>query len=117
MKRWSHCASLSLLTFAFLLSMSGLAQVVQSPVTAQYSATLNRYCVTCHSDKLKTANLSLETIDVANVAAHRELWEKVVRKLRSASMPPAGAPRPGKQFYEQFADYLERSLDQSFAAN
>src|SRR5438034_11578535 len=57
---------------------------------------LDRYCVTCHNQKLKTAGLRLDNIDSEHVAEAAELWEKVVRKLRTGSMPPAGAPRPDK---------------------
>ena len=40
-----------------------------SPAAAQ-RALLNRYCVTCHNQRLKTAGLTLDTIDVANVGAN-----------------------------------------------
>ena len=30
-------------------------------------AVLDQYCVTCHSDQVRTANLSLETVDLAQV--------------------------------------------------
>src|SRR5229473_2648306 len=55
---------------------------------------LDKYCVTCHNQKLKTAGLLLDTADVQNVTRDGVLWEKVVRKLRSGNMPPVGSPRP-----------------------
>ena len=54
----------------------------------------DKYCVTCHNQRLKTGGLTLDTLNVDNVPAHAEVWEKVIRKLRSGSMPPAGMPRP-----------------------
>ena len=33
---------------------------------AQYSATMGKYCFTCHNDKLKTADLILSKEDVSN---------------------------------------------------
>src|SRR5687767_14970008 len=77
------------------LQASGHAQTAV-PTTQRFDAgaTLNRYCVTCHNEKLKTANLLLEKMDSANVGPEAEIWEKVVRKVRSGQMPPAGAPRP-----------------------
>ena len=42
---------------------------------------INRYCVTCHNDRLKTSDLSLEKADVAHPALDPDLWEKVARKL------------------------------------
>ena len=57
-------------------------------------ALLDQYCVTCHNDRTKTANLSLEELDLATVGDHPELWEKVVRKLRAGVMPPPDMKRP-----------------------
>jgi hypothetical protein len=56
-------------------------------------------------------------MDVGNVSASAAVWEKVVRKLRTAAMPPAGAPRPDAATYDSFATYLETELDRSAAAN
>src|SRR3954454_15418094 len=69
---------------------------------ADYRATLNRYCVTCHNGKLKTAGLTLDKIDIENAPAGAEVWEKVIRKLRGNAMPPPGLPQPPKAFYESF---------------
>jgi len=52
---------------------------------SQYRAVLNRYCATCHNEKLKTAGLLLDKADVANVPAGAEIWEKVIRNC--AVMP------------------------------
>ena len=54
-------------------------------VTAQ-RAVLDQYCVTCHSDRTKRANLTLEKLDLTTVGDHPELWEKVIRKLRAGVM-------------------------------
>ena len=80
-------------------------------------ATLDRYCVTCHSERLQTGGLSLEGSDTTNVAAHAELWEKVVRKLRTGSMPPRPRPRPDQATYDGLVTYLETALDRAAAAN
>jgi mono/diheme cytochrome c family protein len=84
---------------------------------SQYRAVLNRYCVTCHNEKLNTAGLQLDKADVENISAGAEVWEKVVWKLRTTSMPPAGAPRPDPATYKSFATYLEKALDSAAAAN
>ena len=80
-------------------------------------ATLNRYCVSCHNDKLKTSGLSLSAVDVTNLAGHTEVWEKVARKLRGRSMPPLGRPRPDDASYDSLVAYLETSLDRLAEAN
>ena len=57
-------------------------------------AMLDRYCVTCHNQRLRTGDLALDALDAANVGAAPGTWEDVVRKLRNGAMPPAGLPRP-----------------------
>ena len=83
-------------------------------VTAQREL-LDRYCVTCHNQRTRTAELALDTVDVANVGAHPEIWEKVVRKLRAGAMPPAPRPRPDAATYDTFTTWLETELDRAAA--
>ena len=77
---------------------------------------LDKYCVSCHNDRVKTANLSLQGLDLAKVADHAELWEKVVRKLRAGVMPPPELPRPSLSEYEGLRDWLEGEIDRAAAA-
>jgi len=89
------------------------APAAGSPVAER--ALLDRYCVTCHNDKIKTANLSLQNLDLATVADHPEIWEQVIRKLRAGMMPPPGMPRPPLAQYEQLRDWLEAEIDRKAA--
>jgi mono/diheme cytochrome c family protein len=75
-------------------SESPTASVPAGLTSTEARATLDRYCVSCHSDRLKTGGLTLQGIDLAMPAAHAESLEKVVKKLRLGSMPPIGMPRP-----------------------
>ena len=77
---------------------------------------VTRYCVSCHNARVKTAGLSLDGVDATNVASAADTWEKVVVKLRSRSMPPAGIRRPDNAAYDATADWLERELDRSAQA-
>lgn len=79
-------------------------------------ALLDRYCVTCHNDRLRTANLEFDSVDVNNVARNPALWEKVVRKLRAGAMPPRPRPRPDHATYSGFIEWLETELDTAAAA-
>ena len=78
---------------------------------------LDRYCVTCHNGRMRTAGLALDEHDVAAVAAAPAVWETVVRKLRAAAMPPAPRPRPDAATYDRFVGWLETELDRHAAAN
>ena len=53
-----------------------------------------KYCLTCHSDRLKTGGLTLESLDFNRVPADAATWEKVLLKLHARTMPPTGLPRP-----------------------
>ena len=83
---------------------------------SELRALLTRYCVTCHNERLKTADLMLDKLDVENVPAGAAVWEKVIRKLRTGAMPPVGMPRPDRAGYDSLATYLETELDRAAAA-
>jgi cytochrome c551/c552 len=75
------------------------------------AALVQKYCLTCHSARVKTGGLSLEEMNPADAAAHADVWEKVVMKLRGGMMPPQGMPRPDEPTLEAFAVALEQTLD------
>ncbi len=80
---------------------------------AAEKALLSQYCVGCHNQKLKSAGLALDNVDVAQTGDNAEVWEKVVRKLRAGMMPPLGARRPDPVAFESFLQGLEGQLDKS----
>ena len=80
-------------------------------------AVLDRYCVTCHNDRLRTAGLTLAAVDPAHVGSDAAIWEKVVRRLRTGTMPPAPRPRPGAGTYTEVVRYLEGALDRAAEAH
>ena len=79
-------------------------------------AVLDKYCTTCHNQRTKTAGLTLDALDLAQVGDYSEVWEKVVRKIRTGTMPPAGRPRPDKTTAEGTATWLETALDNAARA-
>ena len=80
------------------------------------AAVLKQYCATCHNERLKSGGLVIDPAAVTNVGAGADRWEKVVRKLRTQSMPPPGAPRPDAASYDRVATFLENELDRAEAA-
>jgi mono/diheme cytochrome c family protein len=92
------------------------ASSVSTGTPAGHKGVLDKYCVSCHNARLKTANLVLEGIDVTNVPVGAPVWEKVVQKMRTAQMPPAGRPRPEKDAYASMVAWLEGELDRDAAA-
>src|SRR5690349_1535653 len=79
-------------------------------------AVLDKYCVSCHNDKVKTAGLSLAGIDVGQAGEASAVWEKVARKFRTHEMPPPGRPRPDNETYSAMAAQIEMALDNAAAA-
>ena len=101
-----------------------IATIATTPIAAlaqQDSATqqtvLNKYCITCHNEKLRTGGLSLQNADLSRLPAAAETWEKVIRKLRTGAMPPQGLPRPDATALNDLASFLETTLDRSAAAH
>ena len=94
---------------------SAASDSAASPAASQ-RAVINQYCVACHNGRLKTAGLALDNLDTSNVPAGAEVWEKVIRKLRSGSMPPPGRPRPSPAEYAAVSSALESAIDRDAAA-
>ena len=78
---------------------------------------VTRYCVSCHNERMKTANLLLDKADAEHVFNAPETWEKVIVQLRGRSMPPPGSRRPDGATYEATAAWLEAELDRAAAAH
>jgi hypothetical protein len=76
----------------------------------------DKYCITCHSQKARTAGLDLETLDLSNPGANGEAFEKIILKLRAGSMPPPGQPRPDAATYQAVATTMENLADREWAA-
>jgi cytochrome c551/c552 len=86
------------------------------PARAQQAQTalVQKYCVTCHNDKVRTGGLSLQSVDLG-APKDAETWEKVIRKVRVGAMPPLGMPRPDAASLDGLASFLETSVDRAAA--
>jgi hypothetical protein len=112
-------AALSLVAVAFQVLQAASRQDVPSTAHSANPAardTIDRYCASCHNARLKTGGLSLETLDPTNVSEAAEIWEKVVRKLETRTMPPRGARRPDEAAYRSLTAQLVDELDRSAIA-
>ena len=110
-------AAMVLVASGHLLAVGPRPQAPAVHAAATEAALLERYCVTCHNDNLRTAGFSLESLDLGNMSADAAAWEKVVLKLRAGMMPPAGRPRPDRETYDRLASFLEMDLDRAAAAS
>jgi hypothetical protein len=95
----------------------------QNPATSAFSASpapravIDKYCLTCHSQKARTAGLDLETMDLSTLGSNGEAFEKIILKLRAGSMPPPGQPRPDAATYRTVATTMENMVDREWSAN
>jgi hypothetical protein len=80
-------------------------------------AFLERYCLTCHNERLRTGGLALDSLDSAKPHANAEVWERVVAKLRARTMPPPTAPRPDAATYQAVVAQLEADIDRAWERN
>ena len=86
-----------------------------APPPSSHRAVLARYCFGCHNERLRTAGLALDTIDLGNVSAGANVWERVLRKVRTGAMPPPGVPRPNQPTIEALTAWLESEIDRAAA--
>ena len=109
-----------------LMGVAGLSPLVAAPqqgansgqaIASTQRTLLDKYCATCHSERLKTGGVVLEKIDTTKAGDHAELWEKVAEKIRGGMMPPPGMPRPDKAALDGLATWAENELDRAYLAH
>jgi hypothetical protein len=107
----------SVVLFALTMATVGVRSQTPARGASPESRVIDQYCVTCHNNRLKTGDLTLEGLDLDLATADRATWEKVVTKLQLRVMPPLGVRRPDEAVYEQLTSFLERQLDAAALAH
>src|ERR1039457_7603294 len=92
-------------------ALFAVAAMPWSAAWPQPRPLLDQYCAGCHNQKNATAGIALNGIDLANAGGNAAVLEKVLRKLRTGEMPPAGMPRPAAPVSAAFTKSLEDALD------
>jgi mono/diheme cytochrome c family protein len=111
---------LSCIVAPFAPRVHGQAAPSQTPAAAGAPpprAMFDKYCIGCHNQRLRSGGLALDAtaMDLARVSDHADEFEKVIRKLRTGAMPPAGRPRPDKALAESVTSWFESELDRAAA--
>src|SRR5579883_1660023 len=107
--KMARCNAVGSICFLFGASAFGFQAGRPTPARELVSA----YCVSCHNQRLKTAGLALDLANADHPADSAETWEKVIVKLRSRAMPPAGVRRPDNATYDRAASWLESEIDRA----
>lgn len=114
-------ASLLVILLSGSRNLAAVAPQQESPAAASpassHRALVDQYCVTCHNQRSKTANVMFDTMDLSNLSKDAKVWERAVRKLRGGMMPPPGARQPDRAAMTAFTTWLENSLDQAAEAD
>jgi len=101
-----------------LLGFSVPTAPAQPPADgSKQHALVNQYCAVCHNQKLTSGGVSLADLDFSNVAGNADTLEKVLRKVHSGEMPPAGMPHPDASTSAGFTKLLQDELDREAAAH
>ncbi len=80
-------------------------------LTPSVKADIHHYCVSCHNAEVKKGGLNLEHLIREEVTQHSDVWEQVIRKMRSRQMPPIGKERPTDKSYDEVVTALSTQLD------
>jgi mono/diheme cytochrome c family protein len=98
----------------------GRASAVPVNAPEQFGTVVTKYCAGCHNERNRTSAVAsgvlLDKVDLSRLGDEPEMWEKVIRKLRTGSMPPAGLPRPDEATHDALVSFLETTLDRRAAA-
>ena len=71
-------------------------------------AFVQKSCVGCHNASVKSGDVDLKAMQTAKTFDQdREIWEKVVDKLKTGQMPPAGVPRPPEATTKSVTHWIE----------
>jgi len=108
---------LTLLAIAILPWSSAWPQAPPAAAPPSPRALVDQYCVVCHNQKTATAGVCLQGLDFSNAPANAAILERVIRKVSSGEMPPAGMPRPPAPVAAAFTKSLADSLDHAATAN
>jgi hypothetical protein len=108
--------------YSACLVLAGAAVVAACTPTpeqlaTEHRATLDRFCLDCHSAAEAEAGLSLEGLDLGAAGEHPDIFEEVIVKLRGGLMPPSGNPRPDEEEVADMVAFLETTLDAARADN
>ncbi len=119
-RRESYAATLALGLAACLGLGASAAEGAQAVDAAAGQALIDDYCLACHNQTAAAAGmdsagkLALDALDLADVAADAEAWERVIRRLRAGMMPPAGMRRPDDpRALVELAAWIENEIDAS----
>ncbi|MBL8220136.1 MAG: DUF1592 domain-containing protein [Bryobacterales bacterium] len=93
------------LLVATLVSISAMSLHAASSDVFAY---VEKSCAGCHNGSVKSGDIDLKSLHSAKTFDEdREIWEKVVEKLKLGQMPPPGIPKPEWKATKAVTEWLE----------
>ncbi len=118
---FSLCQAISVAFFllAFATTPMVWAQKDSEPIDGRAMGLLQEHCLDCHGHSEPEAGLNLEHFKtLGSVRFESDIWEKVLQRIASGSMPPADAselPEDEKEWLAQWVDDALHKIDCSDA--
>ncbi|MFN7138200.1 MAG: DUF1592 domain-containing protein [Limisphaerales bacterium] len=113
-----------LLLFCFSASAFFGRKQAQSapPATVSFDSEIkpliSEYCLDCHNDRRRRADLSLEMFHTeADAMKNRAVWEKVLHNIQSGEMPPKSKPQPTLEERETITEWIQDRLLRADCSN
>ena len=102
---------------ALLASLAAGPLAAATPAAAAHEAggqqweLFEAYCNDCHNTEDWAGGVAFDIMTPEDVGENADIFETVVRKLRSQQMPPGGREVPDNATRNQFVGWLESRLD------
>ncbi len=72
---------------------------------------IDEYCMGCHNFEDWSGSLAFDAFSPDTIHENRDVFEKVIRKMRGRLMPPPGNERPQEKSLQEFIASMEGYLD------
>lgn len=117
--RWPARTLLVVAGVGVLLKMtggSGIARNPSPPASSEYATAarpiLQKYCLSCHSTKLKKGSLDLERFaSSADARKDLKVWQQTIEMLEAGEMPPKSKPQPTAEERQGLIAWVHGFLD------
>ncbi len=99
------------------LAFVGSPSLQASTFEGEVKPFLTEHCLQCHNANLSTAEINLSDFDPEHpVRDRQDLWQSVLRELRTGRMPPPGNPPPAVEQLRKVERWIEARLEEEAAS-